>query len=247
MTLPGNSADSLEKATESRADLSTHGDAVGAAGVTETDIAEVQDLLDKNGESNIISPPQGGFGKIHAGLAWNNVIVEKASGFMGLIKKATKQGVDLDLGCFYELEDGSRGILQAFGELFGEYEGKPYIKLSGDDRTGDADGFDEYLSLNGSKWPEIKRVLIYTYIYEGASDWSQIKPVININLHDGQHDSVTISPHLKTNKLTVCALASLKNVKNGMQIVTHGEYFASHAAMDRAFGFGLKWEDGAKN
>ena len=245
MSRTHNSSDSIRKANESQADLSSHGDAIGAAGVKETNISETQNLLDKNGESNIISPPENGFEQIHVGLAWNNIIVEKAGGFMGLIKKATKQGVDLDLGCFFELEDGTRGILQPFGDLYGNYNSIPYIALSGDERTGDAEGYDEYFVINGQQWPKIKRILIYTYIYKGATDWSQIKPELAINMHDGTQP-FAIKPQLKTNTLTVCALASIKNVKNGIQIVTHGEYFASHAAMDRAFGFGLKWEDGAK-
>ena len=60
-------------------------------------------------------------------------------------------------------------------------------------------------------------------------------------------EPLSIRPKLKTNKMTVCALATLSNVKDGVRITTHGEYFTSQAAMDRAFGMGLKWEDGAKH
>lgn len=246
MTRDSLSQDSLEKANKSRASFSGHGEAMGAAGVREKSDVPLQDQLDRHGESQIISPPEGGFGKIHAGLAWNNIIVEKAGGFMGLIKKATKQGVDLDLGCFYELEDETRGILQPFGELFGKFNERPFIKLSGDDRTGDAEGDDEFFTINGAHWPEIKRILIYTYIYKGAQDWAQIKPEVTLDLGNGDAP-IIIKPSLHTDKLTVCALATINNVKGGIQIITHGEYFTSHAAMDRAFGFGLNWEDGVKN
>jgi len=249
MARPTSSSDALSKASESQANVSTHGDAIGAAGVKETNIKDIQDLLDKNGESGLISPPADGFNKIHVGLAWNNIIVEKSSGFMGLIKKMTKQGVDLDLGCFFELTDGTRGVLQPFGNLFGNYDQMPFMQLSGDERTGDSKGDDESMAINGQKWSKIKRVLVYAYIYEGANDWSQIKPEITVNLNGKKdnNDALVIRPGLKTNDLTVCAVASINNVKNGIQLVTHGEYFHSHAAMDRAFGFGLKWEDGAKD
>jgi tellurite resistance protein TerA len=241
-----SSADSLANASKSQAKYSDHGGALGAGGVTEDKEISPQDLLDKSGESGLIKPPEGGFKSVHIGLAWNNIIVEKSGGLMGLLKKATNQGIDLDLGCFYELADGTRGILQPFGELFGSLDDKPYIALSGDERTGDAEGDDEFFTVNGSKWPEIKRILVYTYIYEGSTDWSQIQPEVAIDLCDGRK-ALQIKPSLKTSKMTVCALATLKNVKDAMQIVTHGEYFTSQAAMDRAFGFGLKWEDGAKN
>ena len=164
---------------------------------------------------------------------------------MGLIKKATRQGVDLDLGCFFELQNGTKGILQPFGDLYGHLEKIPYISLSGDERTGNAKGHDEFLTINGQKWPELKRILVYTYIYKGSSDWSQIQPDLTIQMTKGQSE-LHIKPALKTNQMTVCALATLKNVKNSIQIVTHGEYFTSQASMDRAFGFGLNWEDGAK-
>ena len=246
MPRPTNSADSVANASKSQVDYSSQEGSLGAGGVTEGKELSPQDMLDKSGESGLIIPPEGGFKSMHIGLSWNNLITENAGGVMKFLKKATKQGVDLDLGCFYELEDGTRGILQPFGELFGSLNDKPYIELSGDERTGDAEGDDEYFTVNGAKWPEIKRILIYTYIYEGSTDWSQIQPEVTVDLCDGRK-ALHIQPSLKTSKMTVCALATLKNVKDALQIVTHGEYFTSQAAMDRAFGFGLQWEDGAKN
>jgi len=245
MSVPKNSGHSISNASQSTDDFSGHGNAAGAAGVREGNIA-IQDMLDQSGESGLIIPPEGGFDNIHIGLAWNNIIVEQSGGFMGLLKKATKQGVDLDLGCFFELQNGTKGILQPFGELYGNLDQMPFMALSGDERTGDSDGDDEFLTINGIKWPELKRVLIYTYIYKGTSDWSQIQPDLSVQIFEGQSE-LHIKPSLKTTNMTVCALATLKNVKNAIQIVTHGEYFTSQASMDRAFGFGLNWEDGAKN
>lgn len=247
MTRMKDSGDSLAKASESTDEYSGHGDSLGAGGIVESAIADAQDILDKKGESEIISPPEGGFGNIHIGLAWNNIIVEKAGGFMGLLKRATRQGVDLDLGCFFILKDGTRGILQPFGNLHGNLHRIPYIELSEDERTGDKKGDDEFLTINGAKWGEIEKVLVYTYIYEGATDWSQIQPEMTIDLKIKGEPPLSIRPKLKTKKMTVCALASLTNIKDGIRITTHGEYFTSQASMDRAFGFGLDWEDGAKN
>ena len=241
------STDSLAKASKSTDKYSSHGESLGAAGIVESSIASAQTMLDKNGESEVISPPEGGFNKIHIGLAWNNIIVEKAGGLMGLIKKATRQGVDLDLGCFFLMKDGTRGVLQSFGDLHGNLNRLPFIELSADDRTGDAEGDDEFININGSKWPQIEKVTIYTYIYEGATDWSQIKPQMTINMNIEGESPLTIRPSLKTKKMTVCALATLHNVKDGIRVSLHGEYFTSHAAMDRAFGMGLEWEDGAKS
>lgn len=247
MSPSSSSRDSIAKASKSTNEFSGHGGASGAAGMVDDSLVNNQDLLDKTGESHLISPPENGFKNFHVGLAWNNVIVEKSGGFLGMMKKAMKKGVDLDLGCLYELQDGTRGVLQPFGELFGNLNRAPFIALSGDERTGDAEGDDEYFTINGFKWPQIKRILIYSYIYQGATDWSQIKPDLTIDLKLQDIPPLKIRPSLKTTKMTVCALAMIKNVKDGVKIATHGEYFTSQAAMDRAFGFGLQWEDGAKN
>lgn len=246
MSRPENSSDSLANASRSTDKYSAHGNSQGAAGVVDNAAFASQDSLDKSGESGLIMPPEGGFQSIHIGLSWNNIIVEKAGGLLGLLKKATKQGVDLDLGCFFELTDGTRGILQPFGNLYGDYNKIPYIQLSGDERTGDSEGDDEFLKINGQKWPEIKRVLVYTYIYQGSKDWSQIKPSATINMHS-DIAPIKITPQLKTSQMTVCALVTLENVKNALKIKAHGEYFTSQASMDRAFGFGLEWQDGAKD
>ncbi len=241
MVRSNHSGDSLSKASQSNASFSNKG-GLGAGGIKENNDMSDQDLLDKNGESALISPPENGFDNIHIGLAWNNIIIEKSSGLMGMIKKVTKKGVDLDLGCFFELTNGTRGVLQPFGDLYGSLNSIPYIQHSGDEKTGDKDGHDEYLTINGAKWGEIKRIMIYTYIYEGSNDWSQIRPDLSIDLKNGDAP-VHIKPKLKTSDHTICAIASIKNVNNGIQIVTHGEYFMSQAAMDRAFGFGLEWDN----
>jgi tellurite resistance protein TerA len=48
-------------------------------------------------------------------------------------------------------------------------------------------------------------------------------------------------------ELSLCALAELENVRGGMKLKSHTEYYPGHAEMDRAFGYGLHWSDGAKD
>lgn len=48
--------------------------------------------------------------------------------------------VDLDMGCLYELADGTRGAVQPLGNLLGDLNDPPYVKLSGDDRFGSGSG-----------------------------------------------------------------------------------------------------------
>lgn len=101
----------MAEATKSRARFSGHGNSKGAAGFrTEGDGSEGE-FLSGPGETAIINPQEGGFDAIRIGAAWDNIPVQQ-SGFLGkLLKKTMRKGVDLDLGCLYELHDGQRGAI----------------------------------------------------------------------------------------------------------------------------------------
>lgn len=239
------SVDALAEATRSRASFSGHGAALGAAGYREaSDHPENCEFLGEPGQGIAISPGKGGFESIMIGVAWDNVITDNAGFFGKWFKKVKKVGVDLDIGCLYELKDGTRGSIQAFGEKFGAFDKPPYIALSGDERTGNAEGHDEYILVNGAHWKEIKRILVYIYIYQGAPSWSQIKPQIVVDVPGENDFYVTLQAH--DDALALCAVAELENVRGGIRLTNRTEYFPGHNEMDRAFGFGLEWGDGRK-
>ncbi|MFN3700583.1 MAG: Tellurium resistance protein TerA [Alphaproteobacteria bacterium] len=243
---PSQSASSMIDATRSRAKFSGHGGALGAAGYREaSDHPENCEFLTEPGGSVAISPGANGFESILIGVAWDNIHVEQAGFFGKFFKKMKKVGVDLDIGCLYEMQDGSRGAIQAFGEKFGNFDAPPFMALSGDERTGCADGHDEYILVNGKHWNEIKRILIYIYIYKGAPNWGLIKPQIVVDV-PGENDLyVTLKHH--DDKLDLCAVAGIENVRGGIKLTNYTEYFPGHLEMDRAFGFGLDWADGKKS
>ncbi len=247
MTKNSNSSqDSLREATKSRADFSGHGKALGMAGHREVSYdPENCEELRAPGQSIAVSPGAEGFSEILIGVEWDNVQVQKSGFFGKLLKKAARKGVDLDIGCLYELEDGSRGAIQAFGEKWGNFDSPPYIALSGDERTGDAAGHDEYLLVNGAHWDKIKRILVYIYIYGGAPNWAEINPKIIVDVPGDDDLIMTLKAH--NDQLAVCAVGGLENVRGGIKLTNYTEYFPSHPAMDRAFGFGLDWADGKKD
>jgi len=243
--MSGGSQQSLKNASKSRAKFSARGNSRGAAGfVNPSDVSGNYDFVSQSGERQSISPPEGGFTKIKIGAAWDNVIQEEKALF-GLVTRKKKANIDVDLGCLYEMHDGTRGAIQAFGDLYGALKKPPFMRLSGDERTGDSEGDDEFIMINGKKWPEIKRVLLYTYIYEGACDWAQVKPQIQIRVPKEPPVVVTLSSHMKD--LGLCVIAELENVRNGIVVTNYTEYFPGHSEMDRAYGFGLEWDDGKKS
>lgn len=236
---------SLIAATKSRAEFSGHGDSKGAAGY---DVEYVMrsdcDFLMKSGESIAVNAPKGGFGDINVGAVWHNHKM-LAGGFLGkFLGLKKKMNIDLDLGCLYEMNNGARGAIQAFGDLYGNRQKPPYISLSRDERTGDEDGYDETLTINGQKWADLKRILFYVYIYDGAADWAEVCPEIHIIIPDRTPLIVTLNAD--RDELDLCLIAGMERVRGGMRVTNYTEYYPGHSEMDRAHGFGLNWGDGQK-
>jgi len=240
------SADSLIGATRSRASFSGHGGAKGAAGRRERSFdPENCEYLRVPGQSLAVSPGKEGFESMMIGAEWEEKI-EEASGFIGKALGLKKERhIDLDLGCFYEMADGTRGVVQAFGKKHGSFKTPPYIELSEDERTGKREGYDEYIMINGVHWGEIKRMVVYLYIYEGAPSWAAINPKVILDVPGEDDLIVTLGVHDKS--LPICAVGGLENLRGGIKLTNYTEYFPGHEEMDRAFGFGLDWSDGVKS
>ena len=105
-------------------------------GPEHVDHPENCEFLEDPGDYIAISPGADGFDFIRVGVAWDNMQVKKSGTFGRIFMKMRKVGVDLDIGCLYELVDGTRGSLQAFGSKFGNFDAAPFVSLSGDERTG---------------------------------------------------------------------------------------------------------------
>lgn len=253
MTSDPSSRNSIIDATRSRAKFSQHGRSKGAAGfISPHDDNQSADFLSKPGQTAIVNPTKDGMRNFEIGVAWDNVIsvaTKKGGFFESLFSgnktgKAPKSGVDLDLGCLYELKNGKRGAIQAFGTMYGALEEEPFIALSGDERTGDAEGEDEVIRVSGNHWDQIKRVIVYIYIYGGANNWETVKPQIQVRVPEEK--PMIVSLHARKEELALCAVAGLENVRNGIRMTNFMEYYPGHAELDRAFGFGLDWADGQK-
>jgi tellurite resistance protein TerA len=235
---------SIVDATKSRARFSKYKKSLGASGfVSPYDEGKQGSFLSNPGDTAIVNPPSEGLPNFEIGVAWDNV--KKPSLFGGLFKKDKNKGIDLDLGCLYELQNGKRGAIQAFGDFYGTLEDEPFIALLGDEQTGEAEGEDEMILVNGQFWSEIKEIIIYIYIYSGAANWEEVKPQIQVRVPG--EEPMIVSLHARRQELAVCAVAGLENVRNGIKMTNFLEYFPGHAEMDRAFGYGLEWSDGQKN
>lgn len=154
------------------------------------------------------------------------------------------QGIDLDLGCLYELSDGRKSCVQALGNAFGSLTSPPFIALDGDDRTGTSAG-GENLRVNGGKIAQIKRILVYTFIYEGAANWREADGVVTVKC-PGNRDIIVRMDEYGSSK-RMCAIALLENQSGeSFSIEKVVRFFNGHEDMDRAFNWGLRWVAGRK-
>lgn len=196
--------------------------------------------LQKGQKVNLTKKPTG-LGEILVNLNWNSKPVNK--GFFASLF-GENEGIDLDLGCLFELKDGTKGCVQALGNAFGSLNQKPYISLDGDDRTGEStDG--ENLRINGNKLSEIKRILVYTFIYEGVANWQHADATVTIKYPGAEDIIVKMDTYNSNDKM--CALALLENQNDEtFSVEKLVRFFPGHEAVDRAYGWGMRWVAGRK-
>ena len=181
----------------------------------------------------------GALGEIVINLNWSQPPQKT-----GFFSRFMNKGIDLDLACLFELKDGSLGAVQALGNHFGSLDRAPYIALDGDDRTG-AVAAGETIRVNGKFAEKIRRILIYTFIYEGAANWEEAKGVVTVNC-PGSPELIVRMDEYGSRKRT-CAIALLENVGGTFSVEKVVEFFDDSEQMDRAFDWGLRWTIGRKD
>jgi tellurite resistance protein TerA len=181
-----------------------------------------------------------GHGRITCNLNWSTGGAKK--GLLGKLFGGA-QGIDLDLGCLFELTNGDKGAVQALGNTFGSYDRPPYIHMAGDDRTG-ASASGEFLYINGDHLKEIKRICIYAFIYEGAANWGQADGAVTVSVPGHPPVEVRLDNH--DNGKNMCAIAMLENDGGELKLTKLARYFPSHPALDDYYNWGLRWVAGSK-
>lgn len=190
----------------------------------------------KKGQKVNLQKTGNSLGEILINLNWSQPV--KKSFF------STVRAIDLDLGCLYEMKDGRKGCVQALGNAFGSLDRFPFIALDGDDRTG-ANSAGENLRINGKMISQIKRILIYTFIYEGIANWKQADGVVTVKC-PGSPDIIVRMDEYGSN-LKTCAIALLENQNDEtFSVEKVVRFFSNQEPMDRAFNWNMKWSVGRK-
>lgn len=194
--------------------------------------------------------PPFGFGDIQVQLTWNTApAAEEAPvtsrGLFGGFKKPKSSNIDLDLCCLYELADGYRGIVQALGGHFGTYKTAPYIELQGDERQGSNGQNGETLRINGARWDEVKRILVYAMIFEGEPNWAAAGGKGYVRLPEMVPIAVKLNPDAAG--MRACSIAMIINENGNMVVEKLGQPFKNPRELDNHYGWGLRWTAGTKD
>ncbi|RSS82093.1 Tellurium resistance [Streptomyces sp. WAC06614] len=151
--------------------------------------------------------------------------------------------VDLDMGCLYELTDGSRGVVQPLGNLLGDLNDPPYVKLSGDDRFGSPSGETLYVNLDHAE--EIKRLLVFVYIYDQTPAFDRTHALVTLYPSNGPRIEIALDE--RHPQARSCAVLLLENVKGELVVRREVKFvYGFQAELDRLYGWGLQWGRGYK-
>jgi tellurite resistance protein TerA len=185
---------------------------------------------------------QGGGGRLHVNLNWQSGSPQKG----GFLKRVLggSGGIDLDLAALYELTTGEKGVIQALGDSFGSFDGPPFIVLDADDRTGAAVG-GENLYVNLAHAAQIRRILIFAFIYEGVASFDQAGAVVTLTPAQGAPIEVRLDE--QAGGARMCAIALLTNNGAGDFTVSREiKYVGGHRQLDGLYSWGLNWTPGRK-
>ena len=197
--------------------------------------------LQKGQKVSLEKNASSGLGEILVNLNWNSTPVKQ--GFFASLFRGGN-GIDLDLGCLYELKDGRKGAVQALGNAFGSLNNPPFIALDGDDRTGAA-AAGENLRINGNQLHEFKRILVYTFIYEGVANWKQADAIVTIK-YPGAQDIVVKMDTFNSSNI-MCGLVLLENQNDQtFSVEKIVQFYRGHRELDQAFNWGMQWKAGRK-
>ena len=152
--------------------------------------------------------------------------------------------VDLDLGCMYEMKDGTKGVVQPLGDLLGDLNASPYIRLSGDDRFGAPSGETVYVNLDQRE--HFKRLLFFVYIYDQTPAFDRTHATVTLYPGIGPQIEIELDEHAP--EARSCAVFTVDNSKDEFIVRREVKFvYGFQSELDRMYGWGLQWGRGYKS
>lgn len=178
------------------------------------------------------------FGEIVLNLNWTQGTQKK--GFFG----GGSGAIDLDLGVLFEMQDGYKGVIQALGRSFGDFNQEPWISLSGDDRTGAVTG-GETIRVNGRFFDRMKRIAVFALIYDGVPNWNKTDGVVRMNIPGQPEIEVRIDEGRDNCRL--CGIALIDNENGTLSMKRHMKFYESQRPFADDIGIYMQWQAARKD
>ena len=200
-------------------------------------------ILTKAAPTISLTKHAGQTGQMRVNLNWT---ARADAGGGGLFKRHAA-AIDLDLGCLFEFTDGSKGVVQALGNSFVASPrgvSEPVIRLDGDDRSGSSEG-GENLFINLAYTAQIRRILVFAFIYEGVPNWAAANGVVT--LFPAQGPQVEVRLDESRDGARICGIAMVENSGGELVVRREVNYLdGGQRALDEAYGWGMRWTAGRK-
>lgn len=222
----------------------TSGPAVGGAQPT-SPVSLSKISLTKAAPAVSLTKQGSASGVLRVNLNWDARPAAASGGFLKRLAASAQGQVDLDLGCLYEYADGSKSVVQALGNALRDTRaGDPIVWLDGDDRSG-AVSEGENLFVDLRHVSEVRRILVFAYIYEGAPNWADANAVVTLHPASGPQIEVRLDEADPRSRM--CAIAMLENTGGELSVRREVRYVAGlQKELDQAYGWGLRWSAGRK-
>ncbi len=173
----------------------------------------------------------------------------------GLFSGLFNKDIDLDLGCFYELSNGEKTVIDGLQFSQGQggskdrltkqgrYTNTPWIWHTGDDR-GSSAGSGENILVNPKGLSSLKRMTIYCFIYDGVAKWQETNAVVTIKV-PGNPD-IEVEMGNQTSHYKFCAIAEILFTANTIGVKKLITFHDSHGECDQMYKWGMRWGAGSK-
>ena len=222
--------------------------------------------LEKEGESTFITLRGATVNSLKnsvaAELTWSfiemrerrNWLRTQYDGMVREIRAMFNMKRDLDLGIFYELNNGRKGLIDPIqfkgreGPVDkrtpqGCFRSEPYIWHEGD--QGGLEGeFAEHIYINTPVFQSLKRAFIYAFIWRGAPHWEKTDADVVIKV--GGQNCVNVKLGQTEDPHKFCVVAEIIPHGDQIEIKRLSTFHKNHSECDKAYGWGFKWTSGTK-
>ena len=112
---------------------------------------------------------------------------------------------------------------------------------------GGTEGENVFVNTRGLD--EIRRIHVYAMIYDGVPQWNQTDAVVTVSIPGHQTIRVALGDAASREMMSVIASIERTGTQTGgtgLRVSRLATFHNGHAAADRAYGWGMRWQRGSK-